>query len=110
MTCFEIAKMLHRWRLSYTRPTYTLKRVDYKKQQEFQEKFQELKTASEDMVFIYEDESHIRNDQALHVTWNLKMKHKQVPTYGYHATLSLFGALNAMNGEFLCIEAPKCHA
>jgi len=43
MTRFGITKMLHRWGLSYTRPTYTLKRVDLRKQQKFQENVQELK-------------------------------------------------------------------
>ncbi|MED4876231.1 winged helix-turn-helix domain-containing protein [Anoxybacillus geothermalis] len=35
--------MLHRWGLSYTRPTYTLKRADHRKQQAFQERVHELK-------------------------------------------------------------------
>jgi transposase len=38
MTRFDITKMLHCLGLSYTRPTYTLKRADLRKQQEFQEK------------------------------------------------------------------------
>jgi hypothetical protein len=59
--------------------------LSYKKQQELQEKVQELKNANEDMVFIYEDESHIRDYQALRVTWNLKGKQKQVPTHGHYA-------------------------
>ncbi|MGX1982303.1 transposase [Thermolongibacillus altinsuensis] len=59
---------------------------------------------------MYEDESHIRDYQALHATWSLKGKQKQVLTYGHHATVSLFGALNVMNGEFLCMEAAMCNA
>jgi transposase len=55
MTRFGITKMLHRWGLSYTHPTYTLKRTDLRKQQEFQENVQGLKNASKDMVLIYED-------------------------------------------------------
>ncbi|MCL9971636.1 IS630 family transposase [Anoxybacillus kestanbolensis] len=67
------------------------------------------KNVSEDMVLMYEDESHIRDYQALHATWSLKGKQKQVLTHGHHATVSLFGALNVMNGEFLCMEAAKCN-
>lgn len=36
MTRFGITKMLHRWRFSYTRLTYTLKRANHRKQQAFQ--------------------------------------------------------------------------
>lgn len=61
------------------------------------------------MVLMYEDESHIRDYQALHATWSLKGKQKQVLTHGHHATVSLFGALNVMNGEFLCMETAKCN-
>lgn len=43
MTRYGITKMLHRWGFRYTRPTYTLKRANLRKQQEFQEHVQELK-------------------------------------------------------------------
>ncbi|WP_244149288.1 winged helix-turn-helix domain-containing protein [Anoxybacillus pushchinoensis] len=36
MTRYGITKMLHRWGFRYTRPTYTLKRANPRKQQEFQ--------------------------------------------------------------------------
>lgn len=62
------------------------------------------------MVLMYEDESHTRDYEALHATWNLKGKQKQIPTYGHHSTVSLFDALNAVNGDFLCMEATKCNA
>jgi hypothetical protein len=68
------------------------------------------KKPHQDMVLIYEDESHILDYQAILATWKLKGKQKQVPTYGHHASVSLFGAFNAMNGEFLCMEAVKCNA
>lgn len=41
------------------------------------------------MVFIYEDEYHTRNYEALHVIWNLKGRQKQLSTYGHHAIVSL---------------------
>jgi transposase len=43
MTRFGITKMLHRRGLSYTRPTYTLKRANPQKQQEFQAELHSLK-------------------------------------------------------------------
>lgn len=62
------------------------------------------------MVLIYEDESQIRDYQALHATWSQKGKQKQVPTYGHHAVVSLFGALDALKGKFLCMEASVCNS
>lgn len=61
-------------------------------------------------MFLYEDESHIRDYQALRATWSLKGKQKQVPTYGHHASVSLFGCVNIREGHFLCMEADKCDA
>ena len=37
-------------------------------------------------------------------TWSVKGKQKQIPTYGHHATVSLFGCVNIQNGEFICME------
>jgi transposase len=68
------------------------------------------KNASDEVVFVYEDESHIRDYQVLRATWSPKGKQKQVPTYGHHATVSLFGCVEIQNGEFLCMETDKCDA
>lgn len=54
------------------------------------------------MILLYEDESRIHAYQALRSTWFQKGKQKQVPTFGHHASVSLFGAVNVLNGEFLC--------
>ncbi|GMO01749.1 hypothetical protein PthstB1num2_37920 [Parageobacillus thermoglucosidasius] len=62
------------------------------------------------MVIIYEDESHIRDNQALRATWSIKGRQKQTPTYGHHATVSLLGGVNIETGEFLCMETNQCNA
>lgn len=68
------------------------------------------KNATSELVFLYEDESHIRDYQALRSTWSVRGKQKQIPTYGHHAAVSLFGCVNAQNGEFLCMETEQCNA
>ncbi|WP_246364296.1 transposase [Anoxybacteroides tepidamans] len=62
------------------------------------------------MVIIYEDESHIRDDQALRATWSIKGRQKQIPAYGHHATVRLLGGVNIETGEFLCMETNQCNA
>ncbi|WP_244411282.1 IS630 family transposase [Parageobacillus thermoglucosidasius] len=62
------------------------------------------------MVIIYEDESHIRDYQTLRVTWSVKGRQKQIPTYGHHATVSLLGGVNIETGEFHCMETNQCDA
>ncbi|WP_097071727.1 IS630 family transposase [Ureibacillus xyleni] len=68
------------------------------------------KNATDEVVFLYEDESHIRDYQALQATWSVKGKQRKIPTYGHHATVSLFGCVDSRNGEFLCMEADRCNA
>ncbi|MFC3886270.1 transposase [Bacillus songklensis] len=60
------------------------------------------KNVSDELVLLYEDESHIRDYQTLRATWSVKGKQTQIPTHGHHATVSLFGCVNIRNGEFLC--------
>jgi hypothetical protein len=62
------------------------------------------------MILLYEDETHIRDDQALHATRNPVGKQKHIPTHGHHAKVSLFGAVNALNGELFCMESLFCNA
>ncbi|WP_257143273.1 hypothetical protein [Bacillus cereus] len=38
------------------------------------------------------------------------MVKKQIPTYGRHATVTLFGAVNMSNGNLHCMEATACNA
>jgi hypothetical protein len=65
---------------------------------------------SDNTVIIYEDESHIRDYQTLRITWSVKGRQKQIPTYGHHVTVSLLGGVNIETGEFLCMETDQCHA
>ncbi|RDE26977.1 transposase [Parageobacillus thermoglucosidasius] len=62
------------------------------------------------MVIIYEDESHIRDYQALRATWSINGRQKQIPTYGYHATVSLLGGVNIETEKILCMETNPCNA
>jgi transposase len=50
-------------------------------------------------VLLYVDETHIRSYQILRATWSEVGQQKQVPTYGHHAHVSLFGAVNVQSGE-----------
>lgn len=57
------------------------------------------------MILFYEDETHIRDYQALHASWFLRGKQKQIPTYERHVSVTLFGAVNTQNGRLHCMEA-----
>jgi hypothetical protein len=57
---------------------------------------------------LYQDETHVRAYQSLHATWSEVGKQKQMPTYGHHARVTLFGTLNAMTGEVLHQTSSSC--
>jgi transposase len=59
-------------------------------------------------VLLYQDETHVRAYQSLHATWAEVGKQKQVPTYGHHAKVTLFGALNPQTGKVLHQTADSC--
>jgi hypothetical protein len=59
-------------------------------------------------VLLYQDETHVRAYQSLHATWSEVGKQKQVLTYGHHASVTLFGALNAMTGEIVHQTSSSC--
>ena len=59
-------------------------------------------------MLLYEDETHVRAYQSLHATWSEVGKQKQVPTYGHHASVTLFGAVNAVTGELVYQTANSC--
>jgi transposase len=65
---------------------------------------------TEEVVLLYEDECHIRNEPYVHATWHERGKQKQVRISATPKRLSLFGAVNAMNGEFFCQGAQICNA
>ncbi|AKU27034.1 MULTISPECIES: transposase [Geobacillus] len=54
---------------------------------------------TEDAVLLYIDETHIRSYHVLRSTWSEVGRQKQVPTFGHHAHVSRFGAVNIHDGE-----------
>lgn len=51
---------------------------------------------------MFEDESYIRDYQALCSTWFLKGQQKKIKTYGQHKGVGLFGILDYQKGRVLC--------
>jgi hypothetical protein len=49
------------------------------------------------MVLLYVYETHISSYQALRVAWAEVGKQKQIPMYGHHASVELFGSVNDLN-------------
>ncbi|WP_025682277.1 IS630 family transposase [Paenibacillus maysiensis] len=98
--------LLYRLKLSFTKPTYTLAKADPQKQEEFKEKFQELKKLLAGHIdrILFEDESMIRDYQALSRTWFPKGQQKIIPTYGKHWGAKLIGTLDYESGEVFCIQ------
>ncbi|RAK14859.1 DDE superfamily endonuclease [Anoxybacillus vitaminiphilus] len=109
MSCTGILRMLWRLRSSYTRPTYVLAKADPEKQQAFEREIDLIKKLlNNDTVLLYQDETHVRAYQSLHATWSEVGKQKQMPTYGHHASVTLFDTLNAMTGEVLHQTSSSC--
>ncbi|MEK3916125.1 IS630 family transposase [Paenibacillus sp. FSL H7-0331] len=102
-----ISKMAHRLGLSYTKPTYTLAAADEAKQQVFTEAtFPILKKLMDEEIahLLFEDESMIRDYQALQHTWFLKGKQRVIPTTGKHRGVKLLAVLNYATGHILWKE------
>jgi putative transposase len=59
---------------------------------------------------LFEDESMIRDYQAISQTWFLKGKQRMIPTYGKHQGVKILGTLNYETGETFCIESTKYDA
>jgi len=59
---------------------------------------------------LFQDESMIRNYQAIQKTWFLKGKQRIIPTYGKHQGVKLIGTLNYETGEIFCVEEEKYDA
>lgn len=117
MTCSAIRAMLHRLGLSFTRPTYTLAKADAKAQEEFEEDLYWLLEMLEDPIIneeqyavLFEDESHIRDYQALASTWQPVGKQKLIKTYGKHNYVGLFGALDYKTGQIIARVEEKLDA
>jgi putative transposase len=61
-------------------------------------------------VILFEDESYIRDYQALCSTWFLKGQQKQIKTYGQHKGVGLFGVLDYQKGRVMCEVAEQLNA
>lgn len=59
---------------------------------------------------LFEDESMIRDYQAIDRTWFLKGKQRVIPTYGRHCGVKMFGTLDYGTGETLCSEEETANA
>lgn len=53
---------------------------------------------------LFEDESMIRDYQAIGRTWFIRGKQCLIPTYGQHKGLKLIGTLEYETGEIFCVE------
>ncbi|MCM3735190.1 IS630 family transposase [Bacillus cytotoxicus] len=60
------------------------------------------------MVLLYQDETHVRAYQSLHATWSQRGSQRQIPTYGHHASVTIFGTVNAQTGEVVHQTASSC--
>ncbi|WP_156890004.1 IS630 family transposase [Planococcus lenghuensis] len=96
--------------LSFTRPTYTLKKADPEKQAEFRDKtFPDLKKLMDGKIdrLLFEDESMIRDYQAIGSTWFLRGQQRMIPTFGQHKGVKLIGTLDYETGEIICTEEER---
>jgi transposase len=59
---------------------------------------------------LFEDESMIRDYQAIQRTWFLKGKQRIFPTYGQHKGVKLIGTLDYETNEVFCVEEEKYDA
>lgn len=59
---------------------------------------------------MFEDESMIRDYQAIQKTWFHKGKQRIIPTYGKHEGVKLLGILNYETGQIYCEEHEKYDA
>ncbi|WP_267897299.1 IS630 family transposase [Peribacillus saganii] len=108
-----VSRLLEDLGLSYTRPTYILKKADLIKQTEFKnETFPALKKLLNGDIdhILFEDESMIRDYQAIQCSWFLKGKQRLIPTYGQHRGAKLLGTLNYETGEVFVAEAHRYDA
>ncbi|WP_198090504.1 transposase [Bacillus wiedmannii] len=51
----------------------------------------------------------MRDSQTLYTSWFYPGKQKQIPTYGRHVRVTLFGAVNMSNENLYCMEASACN-
>jgi len=104
--------VFYRLKLSYTRPTYMLARADPVKQEEFKQRLEQIKKLLNEKISCirYEDESMIRDYQAIQKTWFAKGQQRIIPTYGKHEGVKLVGFLNYETGEIFVEEHKRYDA
>lgn len=109
----SVLRLLHFLKLSWTRPTYVLAKADPAKQAEFRIEVRnhqkDLCTGKIDRL-MFQDESMIRDYQAIQKTWFPKGQQRIVPTYGKHHGVKLIGALDYETGEVVCIYSENYDA
>ncbi|ANB60865.1 winged helix-turn-helix domain-containing protein [Anoxybacteroides amylolyticum] len=95
-----IRKLLHRLRLSWTRPTYKLVKGDPERQAAFQKELEFIKKTN------HRERHHVlcgRDTCSCLSSASYDMgrsRHqKQVPSYGHHAHVSIFGAADVQQGD-----------
>lgn len=59
---------------------------------------------------LFEDESMIRDYQAIQRTWFLKGKQRIIPTHGQHRGVKLIATLDYETGEVFCVEEERYDA
>ncbi len=94
-------ELLYRLGFSHTRPTYTLAKADPEQQEAFKQEFEEVKKLVKREIdrILFEEESMIRDYQALVSTWFPKGQQKVIPTYGKHRGAKLLATLDYETGE-----------
>lgn len=104
--------ILYRLNLSFTRLTYTLAKADPQKQEEFKQKFELSKNLLNGNIdhILFEDESMIRDYQAIQKAWFRKGEQIIIRTYGKHEGVKLVGILNYETGKVYCMEEEKYDA
>lgn len=76
--------LVKRLNLSFTRPTYTLGNADSQKQDQFREEIAGAKNWKMGLIqhILFEDESMVRDYQAIGATWFERGKQKIIKTFG----------------------------
>ncbi|KHF26882.1 hypothetical protein LR68_04298 [Anoxybacillus sp. BCO1] len=59
---------------------------------------------------LHVDETRVRAYQALRTTWAEVGNQKQVPSYGHHAHVSIFGAVDVQQGDVVFHRASSANA
>lgn len=107
-----MAEVLYRLNLIYTRPTYVMAKADKNKQEKFKNDFEELKKCLNGLVYtiLFQDESLIRDYQAIQKTWFIKEKQNKIPNYRKISGVKLIGTLDYISGAVYCEEHERYDA